>query len=657
MLKTLNSKLSSTIKYLFLFLILTNSSFAFGQDKLMDNWEEELSKAKDQDRVHLIVRLSKDIATKNLTAAESLALEGIKLAKQLGDSLSMYRIGANLGGIYHTLNEIDNGLEWAQKSLDYFEEDEKLTFDKAKLQLTLASLHIRKRAYLKADSLISESESYFKKTNDLLWQSKIPATKGLLFLRNKEYEKAENYYVEALKMSQPLGDTENTAVIIGNIGLVKSLQNLYPEALEFLLEVISMDCSDLIKARIHGTIGGVYRNLEDWEHAVRHTKKSIELKKKIGLKCFLSFGLYDLGVIYKRQLNYGEGLKYLKQSLALQQKCRLSTTNTLGAIGNTHNALGEFDQANKYYDEQLELAKAENDWEGVWYVYYNKGYYAHKAKRYKESLEYLLKSLEIAEEKQKLHFLMKSNLMLTNVYDGLGKEDSSLFHAERYYLFKDSISGLQKIKKIGALEQKYQTNLQKDSLELTNQKDITKTQNTGLFNQFYIGMGMGILGLFISIYFLSYKKSNKRETVPTEVNAIDETKLDRYFKELFDRLEQNKMATKKEKNSPSKVTIAPITDMAEFLKTNLSTTNDWSAFEHYFEKVHKDFFKNIKSDYPDISINELNLCALIKLNLRSKDIAQIMGISPASVRKAQNRLSKKLQLSPSENLRDFVLSM
>ena len=97
--------------------------------------------------------------------------------------------------------------------------------------------------------------------------------------------------------------------------------------------------------------------------------------------------------------------------------------------------------------------------------------------------------------------------------------------------------------------------------------------------------------------------------------------------------------------------------MAEFLKSNLATSDNWSSFEHYFEKVHKDFFKILKSKYPSISTNELNMCALLKLNIQNKDIAQIMGISPDSVRKAQNRLSKKMELSSNEVLRDFILKV
>ena len=137
-------------------------------------------------------------------------------------------------------------------------------------------------------------------------------------------------------------------------------------------------------------------------------------------------------------------------------------------------------------------------------------------------------------------------------------------------------------------------------------------------------IGLVFLVFLLGLYFLFYKK----QMAPVENKPLNPTKIDLYFEELFARLDQNKIAIEAEKDHSSKGYVNPINDMAEFLKSNLSTANDWASFEQYFEKVHKDFFKNLKSDYPTISTNELNMCALLKLNIRNKDIAQIMGISP-----------------------------
>ncbi len=624
----------------------------FAQQLQTNDWETELANSKGEERIARLLKLSKDLIKEDLGKAEALALEGIELAKQAGDSLSMYRIGGNLGEIYYTLNETEKGIERTQQSLRYFSQHADLAFDQSKLQLLLASINIRKRNYAKADSLISESETHFKRTDNLLWRSKIPATIGLLFIIKKEYKLALNYYEEALAIIKPLGDVETTSMYMANIGLIKFHQGLYPEALEKLLAVTSMDCSDLVKSKVYSTKGGVYRKLEDWKTAEKQFKIAIELKRKIGLDCNVSYSLYDLGVLHKRQLNFGDGLKYLEQALAIQKSCNLSVGNTLGVMGNIQYALGNPNKAIEFYDQKLNLAKAENDWEAIWNVYYNKGFYAHKAKQYPEALSNLLYSLQIAEEYDNLHCLMKSNLMLTNAYDGLEMEDSSLYYAEKYYILKDSISGFQRIKKIGALEQKYQNKLNLDSLNVSEQPTVATNQDDGFSKKFSSKLlGIGFVTLLSIIAFLFFKMNQNKKLLQGVDNKVDKSELDQYFNELYEHLVQLKQT------SPSPQSDFKATDMTEFLHDKLKTPTDWEYFEHYFEKVHKDFFKSLKLKYPKISTNELNMCALLKLNIRNKDISKIMGISPESVRKAQHRLSKKIELPEDEVLRDFVLKL
>jgi len=73
--------------------------------------------------------------------------------------------------------------------------------------------------------------------------------------------------------------------------------------------------------------------------------------------------------------------------------------------------------------------------------------------------------------------------------------------------------------------------------------------------------------------------------------------------------------------------------------------------------LNKNFYTRLKQKYPDISTNDLKICALIKLNLSIKEMASILNISPDSVKTARHRLRKKLQLNTEDNLTDFILSV
>ena len=90
---------------------------------------------------------------------------------------------------------------------------------------------------------------------------------------------------------------------------------------------------------------------------------------------------------------------------------------------------------------------------------------------------------------------------------------------------------------------------------------------------------------------------------------------------------------------------------------DLQDDNNWDNFARYFEEVHKDFNSNVKSKYPEVTSNELRLMALLKMNLSSKEIANILNISPEGIKKARYRLRKKLDITTEDSLQDLVLSL
>jgi DNA-binding CsgD family transcriptional regulator len=84
---------------------------------------------------------------------------------------------------------------------------------------------------------------------------------------------------------------------------------------------------------------------------------------------------------------------------------------------------------------------------------------------------------------------------------------------------------------------------------------------------------------------------------------------------------------------------------------------DWDGFRLHFEKVNNGFFEKIQSQYPSLSAKDLKLCALMKLNLETKEIASILDISPESVKVARHRLRKKFDLPTDQSLHAFLRSL
>ncbi len=85
-----------------------------------------------------------------------------------------------------------------------------------------------------------------------------------------------------------------------------------------------------------------------------------------------------------------------------------------------------------------------------------------------------------------------------------------------------------------------------------------------------------------------------------------------------------------------------------------SNQQNWKEFEARFIEVNKEFYSCLKRKYPKLTQGDLKLCALIKLNFSSKDMAKLMGISVESVHTTRYRLRKKLGLKRGVNLAEFI---
>ncbi len=84
------------------------------------------------------------------------------------------------------------------------------------------------------------------------------------------------------------------------------------------------------------------------------------------------------------------------------------------------------------------------------------------------------------------------------------------------------------------------------------------------------------------------------------------------------------------------------------------TANNWKEFEARFIDINQDFYKDLKTDFPTLTQTDLKICALIKLNFSSKEMASLLGISAESIHTSRYRLRKKLDLQRNDNLGEFI---
>ena len=421
-----------------------------------------------------------------------------------------------------------------------------------------------------------------------------------------------------------------------------------------------------------------------------------------------------ISTIYVRQKKYDEAM-HLSSEVVAEMKNKNDTTGTLGlaynSLGSLHELKNEKANAERYYTLALKEFEKGNNIAYLPTSYCRLGEIA-SAKNQKEiSLDYFQKALTLAQTSENKQAQVTSLIALGKWYLTF---ENNLLEAENYFkkariiatllsdktfeiktiealielktkeenfkevsqlqneviTIKDSFYSFEREQIVKSLEVQFDVSEKNRKLQLISaEREVSKLSNYLLITL------LGLLLVVFTILYFFLKRINKRDkqllkTKEKLVNLMEEQK------QLKEQQFQNDIDHKESQLSAITIQMLEKNELLDEIKTILNKKeptsekeikklfskytiqdNNWKDFDNYFESVNKNFYIRLKKKYPEISSNDLKICALIKLNLSIKEMASILNISPDSVKTARHRLRKKLQLNTEENLTDFILSV
>ena len=136
-------------------------------------------------------------------------------------------------------------------------------------------------------------------------------------------------------------------------------------------------------------------------------------------------------------------------------------------------------------------------------------------------------------------------------------------------------------------------------------------------------------------------ESKNRELAASTMSIIKKNEFLNTIKKELTELKDNEM-------------IKPV---IKIIDKNLNVNSDWELFQEAFNNADKDFLKKVKERHPSLTPNDLRLCAYLRLNLSSKEIAPLLNISHKSVEIKRYRLRKKMELGTKVNLIHHILDI
>jgi ligand-binding sensor domain-containing protein/DNA-binding CsgD family transcriptional regulator len=160
---------------------------------------------------------------------------------------------------------------------------------------------------------------------------------------------------------------------------------------------------------------------------------------------------------------------------------------------------------------------------------------------------------------------------------------------------------------------------------------------------------------------LELKEIEKKQALMTIENKRLSEDIEGKNRELaistMSMIKKNQFLSKIKKDLLSEGSESRTGSVIKLIDRHLNNQDDWKFFEEAFNNADKDFLKKVKELHSSLTNNDLRLCAYLRLNLSSKDIAPLLNISLSSVEIKRYRLRKKMNLSRNEGLTDHLLSL
>ena len=268
------------------------------------------------------------------------------------------------------------------------------------------------------------------------------------------------------------------------------------------------------------------------------------------------------------------------------------------------------------------------------------------------ALRYIDEGIDIART---AGFLATENMGLRNKCDllfALRRYEDYAYATKQYTTVNDSVNRLNDIHRLHQLEAQHDLEMVKLEMAQAQMMKEIDNQRFKLITGFVILVLVAVIAIVLLLLnrksILLKNKKIQEEVLAKELdlrkremtaNALVQVERQGMLTEMIDKLKAIADDQGDMQGNIKEV-------IATFEKYRNATTPE--DFEYYFTQTHPDFYSNLRADFPNLTSNELRLCAFLRLNLTTKDIASICRISPESAMVARSRLRKKLNLVGTE---------
>lgn len=510
---------------------------------------------------------------------------------------------------------------------------------------------------------ISDAAGYINELNEIAndLHDNFWIAKSQYYLALCDYEKYDNgaffkHANEALRIAETLRESKDTQLLLARIQLAKSAaffdNNLLPECQESIekgLRIAEKNGFNELKHSFLANFGALLVRLEKYEEAIIVFKKILTEKFELGplnniassygkLKQFDSTFYYSDSVIrYATSLDNLNDYDMYRLISAYQIKAASQIELKMW-----ESAIQSLDESETYlsqFGDKSLLSSA---------LFYRAD--ALRGLGQNElALEIVDDAIELARSSSMIDIEWFSVKLKSEILENMKAYEQEVENLRYLNILTDTINNRENVEKVQL--QQFQQDFDGMKQQYESEQALLRMRQ-----KFIIIIAIILFVFSIVFVIMVWKNRKKKETM---------LKLELDYR--------NREITSKalNQNQGNETLNEVIQDLTHFLNNPKGNENvlpsairklkglvddgSKSEFDYYFVEVHPDFYTNLKKDFPDLTPNELRLCAFAKLNLPLKKIAEINNVSIDSVKSSRKRLRKSLGIDdPKIDLAEFL---
>lgn len=399
--------------------------------------------------------------------------------------------------------------------------------------------------------------------------------------------------------------------------------------------------------------------------------------------------------VYTQLNDTPKAILYYKKILGyhLLYKNEYEEIKTYNNLGNAYFVIKKIDSSNYYFSKALEKINTYNNPELKTFVLANIGKTIFFQGKVSESYIYLKRAEKILNSEKidnpKAHRLVY--FYLINYYNHFQNFDTSLFYLRKLNLYtnktnanfdyrdflwvayniytekKDYKNAVLYFKTYDSIRE--QLNIEEKAVSVEriklkhdyeSQKQIDKLLISKKQTYYFTGIVLLVLCIVIAVLLVINSKNkisnlelekllqetkNKKLLLENNLKekqlvykSMEQSKIEEVFKSILERIDLLKNKVQ------NQMVIDEISKIIMEIKNNMKT-NSWDEFELHFVNTHESFYKNLEIKHPSLTVYDRKLAAMILLKLSTKEISNLLNVTPKTIENSRTRLRKKLNLT------------